>query len=668
MSAADDAPQYAPAESTTTAALQGLTWRAVLIGIVASVFLGDWTQYAELIIHGTQLSFTFPPIGGFFIFLCIYLVFNVVLRAVHRPLALTTPELVLVFTVTVMASGIASQGLAQIMLPMIAGPFYYASAENDWGELLLRHVPEWMAPRDPFAVRGLFEAWPFGVPWGDWLVPLLAWTALVLASYVVMMSLLTLFRRQWIERERLLFPLIVLPVRVVEAPAPARLVNDFLRNPYTWAGVAVAFGIHFYNGLHGYYLQLPMLEACQLGGQRVSTAGWGTPWNALGTIRFAAMPMIVGLSFLLTREVAFSLWALYWLGEGEAVLGRALGIDGLTTAAGGDSWPFPGHQTAGSYLALAAVSVWIARRPLADLVRRGLALRRSPGEEREPLTIRAAVWAGLIAFIVVLGWSSYAGVPLLVALLLWTVVFGYAVAMTRLLAEGGMPWLDHPSWAAQDVVRALVPYRAMPVRGWAAVSMLTSVAYHLRVNPMPRMMQSLKLAQETQTANRAITWALALATVVAIPVSYHFLLAAGYVHGGVAINPARFVTLARYPGVYMERVSTIALRHTDWISLAIMGYAALKLVLLSFLRIRFIWWPLHPVAYAMSFNVYVIREWLSVLIGWLCQTVAMRYGGYRAVQRYRPFFLGLILGAMLVSGVWLLIDGVTGLRDHKILY
>jgi hypothetical protein len=38
------------------------------------------------------------------------------------------------------------------------------------------------------------------------------------------------------------------------------------------------------------------------------------------------------------------------------------------------------------------------------------------------------------------------------------------------------------------------------------------------------------------------------------------------------------------------------------------------------------------------------------------------------VQRYRPLFLGMILGAMLVCGVWLIIDGITGLRDHKILY
>jgi len=126
--------------------------------------------------------------------------------------------------------------------------------------------------------------------------------------------------------------------------------------------------------------------------------------------------------------------------------------------------------------------------------------------------------------------------------------------------------------------------------------------------------------------------------------------------------------MARCSGVFVERVTNTALKHTDWISLGIMGYSAAKIFTLSYLRLRYLWWPLHPVAYAMAFNVYLVREWLSVLVGWLAQAVIMRYGGHRAVQRYRPFFLGLILGAMLVCGVWLIIDGITGLRDHKILY
>jgi hypothetical protein len=646
----------------------GLTWRSLLIGVAASAFLGHWSQYAELIIHGTQITLTYPPIGGFFVFLCIYVLFNMLLKPVHRRLALTRAELVIIFTMIVMASGIASIDLAQKLIPMIAGPYYYASAETQYEQLFLPHVAGWLAPSDPRVVTALYEGWAFGVPWPEWLAPLAAWSAFTLASYVLMMSILTLFRRQWIERERLLFPLVAVPLEVIEEAPRGRLLNDFFRNPFMWIGLAIAFGIHFYQGLHGYYPQLPEVVAFNIGGKAVPTYAWGRPWSAIGTLRFQVSPLIIGLSFLLTREVSFSLWALYWLSRLEAVVGTMIGLDGITTAAGGGSFPFPGHQTAGAYLALAAVSIWIARRPLMQMFVSGLTFQKAADEEHEPISYRVAVWGGILSFVFLIVWCNYAGMPVLVAVLVLVVAFGYVTAMTRIISEGGMPWTHEPNWGAHDVLRAIVPFRSISMANWTSVGMLLAFTHDMRVCPMPRIMQSLKISQECDTDDRQLTWSLVIATLVAIPVSYWALLAAGYIHGGVAINTYRFVSLARQPGLYLERVASVPLKHTDWLSLALVGYGAAKLVALSLLRINYLWWPLHPVGYAMSHIVYLAREWLSVLIGWLCQTVLMRYGGHQAFRRYRPFFLGLILGAMLVAGVWLIIDGITGLRDHKILY
>ncbi|MGC9317655.1 MAG: DUF6785 family protein [Armatimonadota bacterium] len=646
----------------------GLTWRSVLIGIIASAFLGDWSQYAELIIHGTQITLTYPPIGGFLVFIVIYAVFNVILRAIHRAFTLTQAELVVIFTIIVMASGIASIDLAQKLIPMMVGPYYYASAENQYALFFLPHIEPWLAPTDPQVVTGLFEAWGFGVPWRQWLVPLGAWTAFTVATYVLMLSVVTIFRKQWIDRERLLFPLVAVPLEVTEPAPRRRLLNDFFRDPIMWIGLALGFAPHLYYGLHGYYPGLPRTEIFRIGGKTVPTYAWGRPWSAMGTLRFQVAPLIIGLSFLLTREVSFSLWAFYWLGRLEAVLGTALGLDGLTTAAGGDSFPFPGHQTAGAYLALAGVSIWIARRPLAEIVMHGLTLQKTPEDEAEPLSYRVAVWGGMISFAFMVLWANQSGMPVLVAVPLLLVAFGYLLAMTRLVSEGGMPWMDEPHWRAHDIIRALVPYRSLSVANWASVAMMLTFTYDMRVSPMPRIMQSLKLSQETQTGNRAITWGLLIATVVAIPVSYWALLEAGYVHGGVAINTYRFISLARQPGEFMERLQASPVKGPDWLSLGLIGYGAAKLLFLSFMRINYLWWPLHPVGYAMSYIVYLPREWLSILIGWACQTVLMRYAGHRGFRRYRPLFLGLILGAMLAGGFWLVIDGFTGLRDHKILY
>jgi len=298
----------------------------------------------------------------------------------------------------------------------------------------------------------------------------------------------------------------------------------------------------------------------------------------------------------------------------------------------------------------------------------GLTLHKSEEEEHEPLSYRAAVWGGILAFAFIIAWCNYAGMPVLIAVPLMLVAFGYLMAMTRLVSEGGMPWMDEPHWRAHDILRAVVPFRSISMANWTSMGMLLAFTHDMRVCPMPRIMQSLKISGECGTSERELTWAILLATLVAIPVSYWALLSAGYIHGGVAINQYRFVSLARQTGLYMERITSSPLKHTDWLSLGLIGYGAAKLLALSFLRINYLWWPLHPVGYAMSYISYLTREWLSVLVGWLCQTVIMRYGGHQAFRRYRPFFLGLILGAMLVAGLWLIIDGITGLRDHKILY
>ena len=566
-----------------------------------------------------------------------------------------------------MASGIASIDLAQKLIPMIAGPYYYVTEEKHYAEALLQSIPPWMAPSDPRVVKGLYEGSPAGTPWGAWMVPLAAWTAFTVATYVLMMSLTTLFRRQWVDHERLLFPLAVVPLEVIGEARPGRLLNSFFSSKVMWIGLGAAFILHFYNGLHAYQPTLPEVELASLMGKRYATYTWGRPWSAIGNVYMAFHPMIVGLSYLLTREVSFGLWAFYWIARLEAVAGTMVGVDGLTISAGGDRFPFAGHQTAGAYLALAGVSIWLARRPLARILRAGITLSTAD-DSAEPMSYRASVWGAIGSFAFLVAWCVYAGMSASIAAFVLLIAFGYILAMTRLVSEAGMPWMAEPDWRAHDIVRSIFPHSALSQANWTSLAMLLAFTHDMRVCPMPRVMQSLKISDQCRASNRDLTWALAIATVVAVPVSYWALLRAAYTHGGVAINTYRFISLARASDQFVEHVAAGQLKHTDWMSLSLVGYGALKVVLLSFLRMNYLWWPLHPVGYAMSYIVYLPREWLSVFIGWLCQTLLMRYGGFGAFSRYRPLFLGSIVGAMLAAGVWLIIDGFTGLRDHKLLY
>lgn len=643
----------------------GFTLRAAIIGGLLVVFISIWSQYAELVIHGTQISLTYPPIGAFLVFFAFIMLIQwplLALKKLHKAsrLALTARELVIIWSMLSLAIGVASIDIAQKMPPMIAGPVYYASDENQYQDLFLPHVAKWLAPQDPAAVRGMFESSPRGVPWAEWLTPLTLWSLFFIVAYAAMFGIVALFQRQWVHHERLLFPLVIVPLKVIEEPEARHVFNPFFRNKLVWLGIALGMLPHIYTGLHDYFPTVPQADIF-LWGERIFDGGLGRPWTPLNSLTIAILPLIIGLSFLLTREISFSLWAFYLLGKVEAILGVSAGIDGLRTPTATDAFPFPSLQTAGAYIGLAAVSIWVARRAL----RAELLERVSAG-----LGMAPRVWAGVAVggFVLLVVFAVAAGMPLLPALVMLGLSFVYLLAMTRLVAEAGLPWCHEPEFRGHNAVMSLFPSGALRTPQLVATGMMLTFSHDLRVAPMPRFMQSFKMTDVTGTRNRDLAWAMGLALLIALPVSLWALMRASYMHGGVAINTYRFVTLARAPGQFMEKASHTPHPYIDFAALGIIGYGAGKLLLLNLLRTYYLWWPLHPVGYAMSFVVYLHKEWFSVLIGWALQTIIIRYGGHRGYQTARPLFLGLILGAMIAGGFWLVLDGFTGLRDHKILY
>ena len=73
---------------------------------------------------------------------------------------------------------------------------------------------------------------------------------------------------------------------------------------------------------------------------------------------------------------------------------------------------------------------------------------------------------------------------------------------------------------------------------------------------------------------------------------------------------------------------------------------------LIFMRQRFLWWPFHPLGYALGVTWAPSRLWFSTLIGWAIKFLILRFGGFRALQQGKPFFLGLIIGEYFMAATW----------------
>jgi hypothetical protein len=104
---------------------------------------------------------------------------------------------------------------------------------------------------------------------------------------------------------------------------------------------------------------------------------------------------------------------------------------------------------------------------------------------------------------------------------------------------------------------------------------------------------------------------------------------------------------------------------TGWIATGVGGSVMAGLMLA---RHTFLWWPLHPLGFAVSSISLTNYISFSVFLAWLIKTLILKYGGIVMFHRARPFFLGLILGQFFVAGIWLVIDFLTGMTNNNIYW
>ncbi len=95
--------------------------------------------------------------------------------------------------------------------------FWYATPENEWEQLFWRHLPKHLVVDDLQALKGYYEE-PSSLfireNIGAWLVPFISWSAFISLLVLMMGCINVVLRKQWIDNERLSYPIIQLPLEM----------------------------------------------------------------------------------------------------------------------------------------------------------------------------------------------------------------------------------------------------------------------------------------------------------------------------------------------------------------------------------------------------------------------------------------------------------------------
>ena len=284
----------------------GVTPRSFFLGLLLTVLCDFWIHYAELIMGGAQghtaLAGTSTPVGPF----CLLFVLagiNVLCRMVLPSLALTGAELLVVYVMITTSAVLSSSGQLHFLIPTITASWHYATEANGWASAFHRFVPHWMAQTNPEVLNGFYQG-KTTPPWASWTPQMAAWIGFMVALAGASLCIVSLLRRQWIDRERLTFPTVALPLALMEPGIP------LLTRPLFWMGAAFPFILICTNTLALNVPRVPLLSLrADLDLQTMITS---PPFSALGRTPISFYPFVIGIAYLIPVDVTFSSWFFFF--------------------------------------------------------------------------------------------------------------------------------------------------------------------------------------------------------------------------------------------------------------------------------------------------------------------------------------------------------------------
>jgi hypothetical protein len=631
--------------------MAGVTWRSVLIGAVLVPILVAWAQYVEIKAAGPDMISTSIILCVFFA-ATVLLGINTLVRRFAARAALTGPELLTVYAMG--GVGVSPTGIGMLQWLVSALPARGTGKWKDSDYL----VPEWARVTDGPAVKAFYAGravwWEFLPAWAG---PVALWSGFLLVLFAAMYCLSVLLRRQWVERERLLFPLVQLPLEILGdvggagVAARPRLWGSGL----FWVGVLVPVVLQGLAAIQYTFLPtLPYFPMKPTDTPDIQGFFTGKPWSAVGYLKITLYPFVVGLAYLLSLEVSFSCLVSYLLVKLAGVLTFAFG---LNDGNGADLWntktpPYFGDQSVGGFFGLALLSLWLARGHLKETLRTAFGESGGADDGDEALPYRAA-WGGLaVCFALLVGFGVLLGLPLVFAFGFFAAFLLVVVGFTRIRAEAGVPWGYGPPMNVNGFLVDAVGTANWSREALGAFSALSWVDSDYRSTQMPYQVETLKMADATGPHRpggvRRLTVALLIALLVGLAAGWVSQLALFY-HFGGDNGLQRTSQGTKFPNQLNNWLANT--RPTDWPRLG--GVAAGMGVVwtLAALRAAFTAWPLHPIGYVVACTWTMHWLWFPLLVGWLSKSLILRYGGMKGYRAGLPFFLGLVLGDYAISGL-----------------
>ena len=615
-----------------------MTWRAALIGLSLSGLLAFLDASAQAV-GGSGLSgSTSNGFGAGALFLLFVLILGIGLlkRVGIIRSGLEPRELLIIFSMLTLTSAVLVT--LYFLIPHMAGFSYYATRENQWENLVLPVLPDGLVIKDHAVAKGFFEGGSSGVPYGAWIWPLAAWAILLGALYFLMISLMVILRKPWIDQERLSFPFAQLPLTLTGGEPGVR---PLLGNGIFWSGFTLPAFVGFTAILNRL---IPVIPAINL--------SFYTRFyrNSIG-LHFSTNFFVLGISYLVSLEIlaGILLFTLISYIQIYLIIVSGSAILGSPPFRPGAHYTHLHQEMIGALAVLVCVGLYEARDHLRDVFGKAFGSCAPGIEDRdELLSYRTAVFGSVGGVVFICGWLWITGISSWVVPIFVGVMLVTFVGVTRVLAEtGGV--LGAPLSPMQILLHS-AGTRMLGPSTTAGFFLAQPWAFPTRTHVMAGASTALKLMHGTRQRSRPLIYVLLLTLLVGGVTTTSTMLHYAYSLGAYGFSTQVYVikVLNYHLNYYGSVISEPSEGQPIRLLWSGVGAAAMALLILA--RKRFYWWPIHPIGYAAG-TIHT-WYWINVFAAWLVKRNVLKYGGPSLYGYTRPFFLGMILGQAVISSIW----------------
>jgi|GEM_PF-2412731 hypothetical protein len=652
-------------ELTLSPSTAPVTGRAILFGL-----LGGIQAVIIQVATKVQPGLVIPPwtsapylswyaiLPGAVFYLFVLAVLNSALKRWLPRYAFRPAEFAVIYGLTTVGAAIGSMEQGMLLLPTYVYPFR-ESLTDGMGEFR-QFIPHWFVPQTREVVEPYYSGETnFWTPRYliAWAVPLVVWTLYLAALGAAMWAWNILFRRRWLEHDRLAMPNVQVPLALCESAGFGGIMSGRM----FWGGVLFAVSVETYLCLQPFVPALPVLPMFISLNPLVETMR--RPWDGLFPLEMAASTLHFGVCYFIPTEILFSGWFFFALRKGMDVWGRGMGWREVGWDPEG--FPHPRALAVGAWVTVFLFLVWAERRRIAEALKWAFAsqgewetYRRSISDEYA--SYRSAGRVLIASTLFLIGFSVLAGMSPFVAIIFYAFYWMVQITLTRIYCQVGPPILEVFFLDAPKAITSILGTREMENSTITHLALMSWLTRTHSGNPMAHQMVAFHIADQTGVQRKRFGgWILCAFIIGAMTCLF------AYLHFAYGVGEDMW----REGGWKECDVQTSVSRINEWSEMPkgplwdkvlFMALGAGITGVLWKATYSVVGFPFHPLGFALAMSHGVEFTWLAFFTVWIGKALILRWGGLRLYRQGIPLFLGITLGGLIATPFWGLVAWIVG--------